>query len=255
MTWLNALRTGFAGMTVLALTACNSTQAVSGECRPVFGGEVCTWGTLAGRTTTAFGATLAMATVEHAPGDGEMVFPPVPEAVVPLPAEIAATTGFSHLGVNWEPHGHPPGPFMTPHFDFHFYTMAPDQVRAIDCADTRKPAALPALYALPDIEIPGMGTLVGLCVPQMGMHSMPGAELEKTEAFSASMIVGYYGGELTFLEPMIARATLMEARTFEMAVPPSPPGMKASVRWPSRFEAIFDADARLYRFRFSLPAD
>jgi hypothetical protein len=255
MAWHHGFRAGLSGITMMAFAACSvapAPQDVRGECQQVFGGDVCTWGTLAGGMVTEFGATAAMTTVENAPMEGEMVFPPVPEAVIPLPVEIATATGFSHLAVNWETHGHPPAPFMTPHFDFHFYTIAPEQVQAIDCADTRKPAALPPGYALPDIEIPGMGTLIGLCVPGMGMHGMPSADIEAADPFGASMVVGYYGGELTFLEPMIARARLMESRTFEMTVPPAPPGTPAAVRWPSRFDAIYDADARVYRFVFSM---
>jgi hypothetical protein len=182
-----------------------------------------------------------------------MVFPPVPEAIVALPAGVAAATGFNHLGVNWEVHGHPPALFMTPHFDFHFYTDAPESVAAVDCTDLRKPAGLPAAYTLPDIEIPDMGTLVGLCVPGMGMHAIPSAEVELTDPFQASMIVGYYGGRLTFIEPMISRARLMQGAGFAIAVPPAPSGLPSSVRWPSSFEAAYDADARAYRLTFTLP--
>ena len=60
---------------------------------------------------------------------------------------MARATGFDHLSVNWEAHGHPPALFLTPHFDFHFYTVAPDRVAAIDCADLRKPAQLPTQYS------------------------------------------------------------------------------------------------------------
>ena len=45
-------------------------------------------------------------------------------------------------------------------------------------------------YALPDLTISGLGELVGACVPGMGMHSMPAAD----------------GGDVIFVEPMIARA-------------------------------------------------
>jgi hypothetical protein len=263
MMWRHPLRTGLVVIvTTAALAGCSGAQEVPeqeaperqvmGPCQDVFGGQVCTWGTLTDGRATEFGATVAMATVENTPMEGEMVFPPVSEAIVPLPAEVAAATGFDHLGVNWELHGHPPALFMTPHFDFHFYTIGADRIDAIDCSDTRKPEALPAGYALPDIDIPGMGTLVGLCVPHMGMHGMPSAELDKVEPFDASMIVGYYGGELIFLEPMIARATLAGAQSFEMAMPPAPPNAAATLQWPVRFDASYDADARVYRLVFSL---
>jgi hypothetical protein len=230
-----------------------SGEVVSGECRQVFGGDVCTWGYTAGGTITEFGATVAMAAIENAPPEGEMVFPPLFEAVVPLPAEVAKATGFDHLGVNWERHGHPPALFLTPHFDFHFYPIAPAEVQAIDCTDTGKPAALPDGYTLPDIDIPGMGVLTGLCVPTMGMHAMQSAELTETEPFDASMIVGYYRGENIFLEPMISRAALARAQSFEMPVPSAPPGLKDAVRWPSAFRAVYDETQRTYRFVFSLP--
>ena len=226
---------------------------VSGECRPVFGGDVCTWGATSGGAVTGFGATVPLSTVENAPAEGEMVFPPPFEAVVPLPADVARATGFDHLGVNWERHGHPPALFLTPHFDFHFYTIGATDVMAIDCTDLQKPEALPDGYTLPDIDIPGLGMLTGLCVPTMGMHAMPTAELEQTEPFDGSMIVGYYGGQNIFLEPMISRAKLQQAQSFDMPVPAAPPGLAATVRWPSAFTATYDEAARTYRFAFSLP--
>lgn len=244
------------GMLVGSLAACageraeQTAQALQGECRTAFGSDVCSWGTMVGDDVTEFGVTIPLATVESAPAEGEMVFPPTTVAVVPLPERVASATGFTHLGLNWEPHGHPPALFLTPHFDFHFYTIDPEQVGAIDCADVRKPAMLPAAYTLPDVEIPGLGELVGLCVPNMGMHAMLEEELDDTDPFGASMLVGYYGQELVFLEPMIARAELMEAQSFTMDVPlvrdPGP-----NVRWPTSFEALYDDSTRSYRFVFA----
>jgi hypothetical protein len=247
-----------AGLVLAALAARASGGAprtVAGGCQPVFGGDVCTWATMAGERVTEFGATVPMATVTNAPMDGPMVFPPVANAVIPLPAEVVRATGFDHLAVNWEAHGHPPATFLTPHFDFHFYTVAPGRVTAIDCADQRKPARLPASYSLPDVAIPGMGTLVGLCVPQMGMHSVPTQQLSDTSAFGASMLVGYYQQGLIFLEPMISQARLAQAKSFSMTVP-ALPGTDAGLRWPTRFEASYDAKARAYHLVFSgLPAN
>jgi hypothetical protein len=243
------------GIALTALAACGAPRTVAGGCQQVFDGDVCTWATMDGDQVTAFGATVPMATVANAPMGGAMVFPPVAEAIIPLPAEVARVTGFDHLGVNWEAHGHPPATFLTPHFDFHFYTVAPDRVAAIDCADARKPDQLPSRYSLPDITIPGMGTLVGLCVPQMGMHGVPTQELSDTNPFGASMLVGYYQQQLVFLEPMISQAKLTEAKSFAMEVP-SLPGTGSALRWPTRFEATYDAKAKSYSFVFSgFPTD
>ena len=240
------------GIVVLALVAArgDGNRTISGSCAPMFGAQVCTWGTANGNQITGFGATVPLAAIEQAPMEGEMVFPPVPTAVIPLPKEVAQATGFDHLGVNWELHGHPPALFLTPHFDFHFYTIGSDAVDAIDCSDTSKPARLPTAYSLPDIDVPGMGTLVGLCVPHMGMHAMPTAELDDTVPFGASMLVGYYGKKVVFLEPMISRVKLEKAQTFPMAIP-ALSATHPGVRWPSRFEATYDAQARAYRLTFS----
>ena len=129
------LPTSAVALLALGLTACASEETVQGECRDVFGGDICTWGTMVGDE-------VALASIENAPADAEMVFPPPFVGVVPLPPDVAAATGFDHLGVNWEPHGHPPGAFLTPHFDFHFYTIDPGRVGSIDCADLSKPADL-----------------------------------------------------------------------------------------------------------------
>ncbi|MGD8698903.1 MAG: hypothetical protein PVJ43_06415 [Gemmatimonadales bacterium] len=238
---------------VLALgftTSADRITTIDGDCGTVYGGKVCTWATTSGDEVVEFGATVPIQAIEAAPADMEMVFPPVPVAVIPLPVEVAERTGFNHLTIDWEPHGHPPALFTVPHFDFHFYTVDPAAVSAVDCSDSSKPAQLPAGYALPDITIPGLGELVGLCVPAMGMHAMPAEEVDRTEPFDASMIVGYYGGNVIFLEPMIAREKLLKAEGFSMQVPKVTTAA-ANVRWPSSFEAVYDESTRAYRFTFS----
>src|SRR5262245_20845339 len=50
---------------------------------------------------------------------------------LPLPAEAAAT-GLKHVMVQWNPMGHEPDHVYThPHFDFHFYSIAANDVMAI----------------------------------------------------------------------------------------------------------------------------
>lgn len=225
-------------------------RTIEGVCGALYEGEVCTWATLSGDQLLEFGVTVPIRAIESAPLDLEMVFPPSPAAIIPLPDEVSRATGFNHLMVNWEPHGHPPALFAVPHFDFHFYTVDPAVVTAIDCSDASKPATLPEGYTLPDIAIPGLGELVGLCVPGMGMHAMPADEIDQTEPFGASMLVGYYSGDMIYLEPMIARAKLLAAEGFTMDVPILTTA-EANVRWPSRFEAVYDEAKQVYRFTYS----
>lgn len=238
------------GLAAALLAARGGERNLTGACGTVFDAQVCTWGVVRDGKVAEFGATVPLAAIQNAPMEGEMVFPPRPAAVIPLPAEVVAATGFNHLGINWEMHGHPPALFLTPHFDFHFYTIDPTSVEAIDCTDSEKPTHIPASYSLPDLDIPGLGTLVGLCVPHMGMHGMPTDEVSETDPFGASMLIGYYGKDLVFLEPMISQAKLAEEHTFTMDVP-ALPSANAAVRWPAAFRAEYDTEKQTYRLVFS----
>lgn len=235
---------------LFGLAACNKQQVVQGECRPVNGADVCTWGETKGGVLVAFGATIPDGVAQNAPATAPMVWPPVADAVIPLPEAVSAGTGFKVMTVYWEPSGHPPGPYLTPHFDFHFYTSSADEVNAIDCADSTKPSQLPAAFELPDVPIPNMGTLVGLCVPRMGMHSLLGSELNGTALFQKTMIVGFYHAQPTFVEPMITRATMLERRSFSLDIP-AVPGRPAETRYPTAFRADYDSTAHAYKFVFS----
>ena len=227
---------------------------VAGECGEVFGGQVCTWALMQGDSVVDLGAMVPIASIESAPAGAMPAWPPVPEVVLSLPAQAQAATGLTELTIVWEGLGHPPVTYMTPHFDFHFYSVPAAERTAIDCVDLSKPSAPPAGYSLPDIDLPpemaemiGVSTLVGLCVPEMGMHAVPSAEVDATDPFAGTMVVGYNAGSPIFIEPMISQAKLMERRAFDIPVP-SVPGTSG---YPTAFRAEFDADQQAYRFVFS----
>jgi hypothetical protein len=224
---------------------------VQGECAEVFGASLCTWAILDGADAVIeYGATVPLALAERAPHDMEMAWPPLANAVLRMPAEVAAATGVDHLTVYWEPHGHPPGAYLTPHFDFHFYNISSATRTAIDCSDATKPAALPPGYGMIDLEVEELGTLVGLCVPEMGMHALLASELQSEQIFDGTMVMGFYRGSPIFFEPMIARDMLMRRQSFDLPMP-AVSGLPAGVRYPQRFRAEYDAAAVGYRFIFS----
>ena len=223
---------------------------VQGPCADVYGGTVCTWAEVQGDEIVQVGATVPLATIQNAPEEMEMSWPPVAAATIPLPDIAIAKTGVRNFKVYWEAHGHPPGPYLVPHFDFHFYTISADETNAIDCSDLSKPARLPAGYALPDVEIPGLGNLVGVCVPEMGMHSLLASELESDTPFTGTMVAGYYSGKSIFIEPMLTRDLLLQEKTFSLDVP-TVENVAAGVVMPSHFEAQWDAAASAYRFVFT----
>ncbi len=248
------------GLVVLAavLSACAQevpVVEVMGECADVYQAELCTWARMQGTTVVAVGATVPLASIENAPDDQHMVWPPVQAAALRMPESGQQQAGLAEVTVFWEAHGHPPGPYLTPHFDFHFYTITPAERAAIDCIDETKPSVLPAGYSLPDVTLPpplaemaGESTLIGLCVAQMGMHSLLTSELESTDTFRGSMVIGYYHGTPIFIEPMLTRELLLERRSFDLPIP-SIPGMAGG--YPRAFHAEYDAQQQLYHFVFS----
>lgn len=105
---------------------------------------------------------------------------------------------YDHLGVNWNPIGHPPFPtYQPPHFDFHYYTITEQERHQIAPGDP-KLEVLPEAGYLPAGYIPTGG------VPMMGNHWIDPASPElKGEKFTHTFIYGSYNGSINFLEPMI----------------------------------------------------
>ena len=228
---------------------------VKGKCTDVYKSQVCTFSKTQGTHVLEVGLVVPIASIENAPAKEDMVWPPKSLASVDLSDASKQQSGFSRMTMYWEAEGHPPGPYLTPHFDFHFNTISEADLAAIDCKDLSKPTALPASYALPDIPLPpdmakmmGVKTLIGLCVPGMGMHSMPASELTSKEIFRGTMVVGYYKGKPIFIEPMLTKAMLMDKKSFDLDVP-SVPGMTGV--HPTKFHAEFDAAKQEYRMSFS----
>lgn len=235
------------------LASCQQPEATTTEvtnCTEVLGAQVCTWATLADGAVTELGWDVPLSLIEGVPADAPMTWPPMHLTKLAFPEEVRTATGADHVSIYWEAHGHPPGPFLTPHFDFHVYSVSEDAVGAMDCTDETKPAMLPAGYATPDLTIPELGTLVGLCVPLMGMHALPQADLEQEGLFEATMIVGYYGGSPIFYEPMIAQEYLLQRAGFGLEVP-SVDGLPEGVTYPSAFRAEYDEATDSYRMVFS----
>lgn len=238
------------GVLVAAAGRSEGTHTTSSTCATVLGSEVCTWVVMEQGIATELGATVPLTLVESVPADAEMVWPPAELASVPFPLEAREQLGIDHLGINWEAHGHPPQSFLAQHFDFHFYSISEDEVSAIDCSDGSKPTDAPAHYALPDIDVPGLGVLQGLCVPAMGMHAMPEGEVHETDPFAASMMIGYYQGRPIFFEPMVSRDLLLERSDFALAMP-RVMSLPQGVRYPSAFRAEYDDTRAEYELIFT----
>jgi hypothetical protein len=234
------------GVSILsAASAGAQSRMIAPACQKAFGADICVSGKMSGKNVTEIEAVIPMAAISNAPKEMEMKWPPPEDAIVSLPAELSAATGIQTLTFYWEPMGHPPAPFMTPHFDFHFNTISEADRRAMDCSDHVKPNELPSGYALTDDTVPNLGVLVGTCVPLMGMHALSMAG--QPTPFSATMVLGYYHGSPIFFEPMISQATLMSKKPFSLPIL-APIQASSSVVYPSQFNATYDAASNSYRF-------
>ena len=232
-----------------------SVTEAKGACADVHKSQVCTWAKMQGENVLEVGATVPIGSIENAPADTTMVWPPVPVATLDIPDVARQKSGMTNLTMFWEAQGHPTGAFFTPHFDFHFNGISSAEINAIDCKDLTKPTALPAGYALPDFDLPpdaskmmGVKTMIGLCVPKMGMHAVPTVDIERKEPITASMVVGYNLGKPIFVEPMISKATLMKKESFDLPMS-AVPGQKGAQ--PTKFHAEYDAQKQEYRMIFS----
>jgi len=124
--------------------------------------------------------------------------------VVPLHLKAKQLTPFNHVGINWNPNGHPPpGVFDVPHFDIHFYMISVEDQLAIPAWSPSTdalfnnyppPGYMPADYETP----PGPATAEA----QMGKHWLT-TNLGAYLPFSKIMVYGSYNGEFTFIEPMV----------------------------------------------------
>jgi len=236
-----------------------SDRMVSGEATSLYGGPISTWARIgADGVIREVGLTIALAAVENAPVDEhdstETHEHTEPSVQAEFPAAIKAATYFDHVSIDFVPGGHPPEPYLLPHFDVHFYGISMPEQLAIDCNDGTKPEAalLPANYILVTTD----GTPEGPadCVPAMGQHAadITSPELNQVDPqrFTKTMILGYYGGEFIFFEPMITRDYFLQRQSFEMAVPDAyQPGVQK--QYPRTFRGVYDAQADTYRLIWS----
>jgi len=129
------------------------------------------------------------------------------ETIIPLPKE-AATTGYDHIGIDWNPKGHiPKGIYDKPHFDFHFYMISQAEKEKI----TAKGEDLERAHKTPAPEYMPQGYILpkGTEVPRMGAHAIdPSSPEFNKQPFTKTFIYGFYNGQMAFLEPMMTKAFL-----------------------------------------------
>ena len=219
----------------------SGNQTVAGASQLVSGATVSTYAQLdSNNTVLAAGALVPLTVLTNppaAPGTGNA------GAIVTLafPAQVQQSTYLNHFEMHWEPSGHPPAVFQVPHFDLHFYNQTVAQVAAVAPPDPTPPASdhVPAGYTYPG---------PAQTVPQMGVHAIDPTQLQN--GFTDVMIAGFYGGRMTFVEPMATQALLAQKKDFTLVVP-RPAVLGLATRYPTKFTATYDAGSDAYTFEFS----
>lgn len=146
------------------------------------------------------------------------------ELLLPLPFQ-AESTAIDHIALDWRPHGHPPEPiYGDAHFDIHAYTITPTEREAITAqgADLEKAYKAPAPEHIPA----GYVMAPDSAEPRMGAHwaDPTSAEFQgHPHGFDHTLIYGFYGGAIAFIEPMVSLDFLASQQDFEgdFAVPES----------------------------------
>jgi hypothetical protein len=146
------------------------------------------------------GLEMTAGALEGLPTEGENSY------IVPLHPKAQEVTPFDHLGIGWNPFGHPPpGIYSVPHFDFHFYEISVAEQMAIP-EYTTETAPLFNNYP-PAGYIPAGYVHAPDGVAKMGMHWLDVLSPEfHGQTFTKTFVYGSYDGAVTFYEPMITKA-------------------------------------------------
>jgi hypothetical protein len=211
-----------------------------GESRQLGKGTVRSWVILDKRgNPSALGLTFSEAALVGLP-DKE----PGAEYLLSLPSEASATA-FNHIGLDWNTSGHPPvGIYNVPHFDFHFYTVTPEEREKITAQGddllkcNKQPPAeyMPSGYVLvPDSAVPRMGS--HLANPQAGeLHGQP---------FTRTFLFGSYDGRIIYFEPMITKSFLESKQSvtefIKLPAKYAKPGY-----YPTRYSVKYDPKSKEY---------
>ncbi len=165
------------------------------------------------------------------------------EFPLPMPTH-GPKTGYTEVVIDWNPHGHPPPHIYTvPHFDFHFYNIAPAAVEQIAFTGPTDPATK---VSDADLIPPDYKVIPDTAVNQMGVHAVDTKAPEfHGKPFTATFIYGYYKGQLIFLEPMVTRAFLLTKPNLTSPVK-TPAHYSHTGYYPTRYSVRYDQRSKGY---------
>jgi hypothetical protein len=165
------------------------------------------------------------------------------EYALPMPKH-GPKTGYTHVVIDWNPHGHPPPHVYTvPHFDFHFYGISAAAVKKISFTGPKDPATTVSNAAL----IPADYKVIpATAVNQMGVHAIDVTAPEfHGKPFTATFIYGYDKGQMTFVEPMVTLAYLNTKPDLTLPVK-TPAQYSRPGYYPTRYSVRYDKHSKGY---------
>lgn len=239
-------------MPLLGSVLCSSVFAKGGSPKTIRGPQVQLFGeTISSRfdvdaigQVTAVELLIPMRAAEKAKNS------PTQALDMALPLALQKDSAVQYITIDWNQHGHnPENVYQVPHFDFHFYFVAKDFVAQIDCQDLQAVPQnlIPSGYVLAPVESPDY------CVPQMGIHALPQADLNPYKRFTETPIFGYYAGRLIFFEPMVTLDYILGKgqTTRTVSYPQAFLDEVTSSYLPNTYSLGYDAATDSYRIRFS----
>jgi hypothetical protein len=153
-------------------------------------------------------------------------------------------TGYTHVVIDWNPHGHPPPHVYTvPHFDFHFYGISSAAVKKISFTGPKDPATKVSNAALipPDYKV-----IPDTAVNEMGVHAVDLTSPEfHGKPFTATFIYGYNKGQLNFVEPMVTLAYLNTKPNLTLPVK-TPAQYSRPGYYPTKYGVRYDKHSKTY---------
>lgn len=194
------------------------------------------------------GVSMTAAALQNLPDRPPQVGP-AHEVVLLLPKR-SRDLPFDHISVDWNPMGHEPdGMYDAPHFDIHFYMMTDAERNTIDPAASdfeEKASRHPEAAFLPANHVPAPDA-----VPRMGNHWVDADAPEMNgQPFSMTFLFGSWDGRVTFLEPMITKASLEDVREREgqmmRAAIPQPDSVATPGYYPTAYSVQYDDREETY---------
>ena len=244
-------------LALVTLASCGSKTEetiVQGETQTFGSAQMSTWAKLdSNGLVLEAGAVIPMSIIRDmpAPGDG----PGGAIAALKYPAAVVATTFFNTMVAQSNMTGHPGPYYAAPHFDFHFYQVPKATVLTYVPSIDEHTCADPLSQPPNVVSLPSNYVMESTCVAYMGTHAITNedaAAMAGTKLFSKSMIQGYYGGKVIFVEPMVTQELMLTKQSFSLPVPmPAHFGLAAPTLYPTEFRADYDSAKDAYIFTFS----